>query len=125
MRAAFAHDAVLAMGSDQDVRAPGGAITVALCGSWDHEPPCPLAPHATSAERDGDVVRVRVLFAAEAGDEAEVRRRIAEALAAGETATPEGGVARWSLTSDAPSEVRPDERDHADRLAGTGSTDPE
>ena len=34
--------------------APGGAITVALCGSWDHEPPCPLAPHHTRAHRSGD-----------------------------------------------------------------------
>jgi len=23
----------------------GGAITIALCGHWDHTPPCPLAPH--------------------------------------------------------------------------------
>lgn len=119
MRAVFAHDAVLAMESDQDRRAPGGAITLALCGSWEHEPPCPLAPHHTSAERDGDVVRLRVLFAAEGGDEAEVRRRIAEALAAGEAATPDGDVVRWRLTAEAPGEVRPDERDHAHRLANT------
>jgi hypothetical protein len=63
MREVFAHDAVLAMGSGEDLRAPGGAITVALCGSWEHEPPCPLAPHHTAAERDGDVVRLRILFA--------------------------------------------------------------
>ena len=63
---------------------------MALCGSWEHTPPCPLAPHHTSAERDGDVVRLRVLFAAESTDEPEVRRRIAEALAAGHVVTPGG-----------------------------------
>ena len=108
MRAVFAHDAVLAMEGEQDVQAPGGAITVALCGSWEHEPPCPLAPHHTAAERDGDVVRLRVLFAAEPADEPEVRRRIADALVAG-----------WRVISEGPGEVRSDETDHGRRLAAS------
>ena len=38
-----------------DVRAPGAAVTVALCGHWEHEP-CPLAPHHVSAhENDGEL----------------------------------------------------------------------
>ena len=105
------------MAADQDVQAPGGAITLALCGSWEHPPPCPLAPHHTGAERDGDVVRLRILFAAEPGDEPEVRRRIAGALAAGQAATPAGDVARWSVSSEGPGEVRPEESDHGRRLA--------
>ena len=44
----FAHDAVVAMDGDSDPAAPGGAITVARCDSWDHDPPCPLAPHLIS-----------------------------------------------------------------------------
>ncbi len=119
MRAVFAHDAVLAMQVDQDPQAPGGAITVALCGSWEHPPPCPLAPHHTAAEREGDVVRLRVLFAAEPGDEPEVRRRIADALAAGQVATPNGVRARWNVTSEGPGEVRPEESDHGHRLAAS------
>lgn len=117
MRAVFAHDAVLAMEASQDLRAPGGAITLALCGSWQHAPPCPLAPHHTSAERDGDVVRLRVLFASEPGDEPEVRRRIADVLAGGQVVTPDGDRTRWSVTSEASGEVRPEERDHGRRLA--------
>lgn len=109
------------MGAGQDLQAPGGAITVALCGSWEHAPPCPLAPHHTSAERDGDAVRLRVLFVAEPGDEPEVRRRIADVLAAGQAATPNGDLARWTVTSEGPGEVRPEERDHADRLALPGT----
>ncbi len=116
MRAVFAHDAVLAMETDQDLRAPGGAITVALCGSWEHAPPCPLASHHTAAERAGDVVELRVLFAAEPGDEREVRRRIADALAAGELVTPSGDVARWRVVSEGPGEVRPEESEHGRHL---------
>ena len=106
-------------GGGGDVRAPGGAITVALCGHWDHEPPCPLAPHHTAAECDGDVVRLRVLFAAEPGDEAEVRRRIDEALGQGHQAGPDGAVSAWRVVSSAAGAVRPDELDHGRRLSAS------
>jgi len=63
MRQVFAYDAVLMMGQDEDERAPGAGITEALCGSSQHEPPCPLAPHHTTAKRSGEQVHLRVLFA--------------------------------------------------------------
>ena len=119
LRVVFAHDAVVAMAAGGDIRAPGGAITVALCGHWDHEPPCPLAPHHTAAERDGDVVRLRVLFAAEPGDEAEVRRRIDEALGQGRQGGPDGAVSAWRVVSSAAGAVRPDELDHGRRLSAS------
>ena len=115
-RAPFAHDAVVAMDPTDDERAPGAAITVALCGSWDHEPPCPLAPHHTHAERAGDEVRLRILFATEPDDEQRVRGLIDGALAGGSTETPDG-VGHWRLVSAAPSPVQPAEQDHAARLA--------
>jgi hypothetical protein len=66
MRQAFAQEAVLLMEPHADVRAPGAAVTVALCGHWEHEPPCPLAPHwVRSGENDDGELRVRILFAAE------------------------------------------------------------
>jgi hypothetical protein len=113
----FAHDALLSMEPGVDDRAPGGAITVALCGSWEHEPPCPLAPHHTRAERAGEEVRLRVLFAAEPDDESQVRARIDDALAGGTGATPEGRTISWRLIGAWASEVRPDEQKHAERLA--------
>jgi len=111
----FAHDAVLVMAPDQDIRAPGGAITTALCGHWTHEPPCPLAAHHTRATRDGGTVRLRILFAARPADEALVRRRIDEALAAG-TFTGPDGPARWDLVGTGAGSVAPEENDHAQRL---------
>src|SRR5688572_6279882 len=114
-RLAFAHDAVLTMDGGDD-RAPGGAITVALCGSWSHDPPCPLAPHHTRARRSGDEVSLRILFAAEPAQESRVRRLIDDALAQGWGDTPEGSRTTWRLRSTTPSEVRAEEEDHARRL---------
>jgi hypothetical protein len=114
-RTAFAHDAVLTMDGGDD-RAPGGAITVALCGSWSHEPPCPLAPHHTLATRSGREVTLRVLFAATVADEEEVRRRIDGALARGEGEDPDGVRTHWDVVRTGSSPVAPEETDHAGRL---------
>ncbi|HEY7272137.1 MAG TPA: hypothetical protein VH502_05330 [Actinoplanes sp.] len=117
MRQAYAHDAVVTMAPDGDSRAPGGAITVALCGRIDHEPPCPVAPHHTAAERDGDAVRLRILFATEPARVAEVRSGIDSALRAGTYDGPDGVTTTWQLRESAPAPVRTEERDHAERLS--------
>jgi hypothetical protein len=118
-RRAFAHVALVEIEEGGDQRAPGGAITAALCGSWEHPPPCPVAPHASTAEREGHSVRLRVLFAAEPDDERWVRRVIDDALDRGEGVDPEGTKTTWRLVSAEPTPVRPEERDHADRLCRT------
>jgi hypothetical protein len=119
MRTAFAHDAALDMEHDADLNGPGGAVTLALCGSFDHAPPCPVAPHATVAHREGDAVTVRVLFATDADREAEVRARIDQALAAGFCDGPDGTRTHWTFRSSAPSTVAEAERAHAGRLIAT------
>ena len=107
MRHAFAHDAVIALAPDADIAAPGGAVTAELCGHWEHPPPCPLAPHHTAAQRRGEQVHLRILFATEPEREAEVRTRIGRALAA------------WDVHSSAAGAVRPDEQAHAGRLVAS------
>jgi len=116
MRRAYAHEAVLIMPPDGDLRAPGAAITVALCGHWDHEPPCPLAPHHTRADRDGADVRVRTLFATEPDKEGTVRERIDDALSRGHIEGPEGLITRWQLRTSRRSEVAAEEATHAAQL---------
>ena len=101
------------MAAEGDPQAVGAGVTVALCGNWRHEPPCPLAPHHTDAERHGDEVRVRVLFATEPAQEAEVRRRIDQALASTGGAS---AVTRWRLLSSGPATLRPGEHEHGQRL---------
>ena len=120
-RQAYAHDAVVAMQPDGSPNAIGGAITVALCGHWDHTPPCPLAPHYVTALPDGETVAVRILFATEPSNERRVRALIGQALAAGHLTGPEGGATTWQLSSDAASTVRPDEQDHAAGLVAHAS----
>ncbi len=116
MREAYAHDAVLVLEDDGDENAPGGAITVALCGSWTHEPPCPLAPHHTRTHRHGTEVTLRLLFAADPADEPRVRRLVEEALARGWGDTPEGTRTTWRLVESGPAPVDVTEEEHARRL---------
>jgi hypothetical protein len=119
VRQAFAHEVTLTMPPTADTRAPGGAITMALCGHWEHEPPCPLAPHHTTATRTGSEVHVRVLFATEPAHEAAVRDRITAALSAGHLDGPDGIATQWKLLHSAESPVSANEVDHADRLIST------
>jgi len=116
MRKAFAHDAVLGMQPHADLQAPGAAITAALCGHWEHDPPCPLAPYHNSAEWVGDQVRVRTLFAAEPGDEAAARLLIDRALAAGCLQRQDETIVRWQLRSSGRAAVAEAEAEHAARL---------
>jgi hypothetical protein len=115
-REVFAHDAVLDMAVDADERSPGGAITVALCGSWSHEPPCPLAPHHTRTHRVDRYVTLRLLFAADPGDEARVRLLVDDVLGRGWGDVENGGRTTWQLLESGPSEVLPEEVDHVGRL---------
>ena len=115
MREAFAHDALLVMEDGGDERAPGGAITVALCGSWSHDPPCPLAPHHTSVRRTPDGLAVRLLFATEPENEPRVRALVEEVLSRGWGDTPDGRTT-WELVESYPSPVEVEELAHARRL---------
>ncbi|MFH5822455.1 hypothetical protein [Georgenia sp. AZ-5] len=115
MREAYAHDAALAMAADADTRAPGAAVTQELCGHWEHEPPCPLAPHHTAAERRGGGVRLRIVFVTDPAREEEVRRRIGRALERGRLDGPAGTV-RWRLLTTAPGVLAAGERQHASSL---------
>jgi hypothetical protein len=116
VRQAFVHDAVVTMDAGGDARAPGAAITVALCGHWEHEPPCPLAPHRTDARRSGDQVRLRVLFATEPAAEAEVRSRIEAALSQPGLTGPDGITTHWQVHSAQPGLLHNDEAQQAEQL---------
>lgn len=119
MRTTFVHEARLALDEGGDDRAPGGAVTLELCGSWDHPGPCPVAPHHTSTRGEGDHVVVRVLFACLRDDEAAVRARVVEGLHSGELVGPDGVRSRWTVVEDHADTVRPVEEVQAASLAMT------
>jgi hypothetical protein len=120
MREAYAHQAQVEMAGNGDERAPGAAVTVALCGHWDHDPPCTV-PHRTEVvARDGNRVTVRVLFACAPDDAAGVRAGVARALAAGllPVPAPDGAPATsWRVIEQVPVELTDQERAVAARLA--------
>lgn len=118
-RQTYAHEALLEMDSGADIHAPGAGVTVELCGHWDHEPPCPVAPHHTDAERLGEQVRLRCLFACPPDQESAVRRRIEKALTRCRLIGPDGLTTEWLVRSSARGAVRPDERGQAERLAAS------
>ena len=80
-----------------DPAAPGGAVTVALCGTWDHPGPCRW-PHQTSAAWEERRGHVRVVFVAEEEEETRIRALIDRALAGGECVGPDGKANHWTAT---------------------------
>ena len=115
----YVHAAILLMDGAADPAAPGAAITTALCGHWEHSPPCPLAPHHTGWSRNGDMVSLRIIFATKPASEGDVRGLIDGALAPGAFDTPRNTISRWTLLASGPAELTDQEREHAERIAGT------
>ena len=84
-------------GSDQ--RAPGGAVTVALCGHWDHEGPCRWPHLSTMTEdQDGDH-RLVVVFDAHVEELERVRTLIRAAVMHGQLTGPDGVLSLWEAES--------------------------
>ena len=108
MKQSFVHSAELELEPGSDSAAPGGAVTIALCGSWDHEGACRW-PHETRAELRHSKTNVRVVFSVEAENEVAVRKLIREALANGQCTGPDGTPSRWALIADATGILTEDE----------------
>jgi hypothetical protein len=108
----FAVDVDLRLASETDPRAPGGAVTVALCGHWDHEGSCRW-PHHSRLDTDtaNDVARLSTVGAAPEDEQAEVLARIEAELRRDD---------RWTVLAFRSRPIAPDEQEQAARLAGGG-----
>jgi hypothetical protein len=107
MRQVYVHQATLVLTPGTDPGAPGAAITAALCGHPEHQPPCPLAPHHTAVTTGGDgESRLRVLFATEPDHVDGVRARIDAALTGDD----------WRLIDSGCARIDEQERPHGRRL---------
>ncbi len=93
-----AHEVTVLLAEGGDPAAMGAAVTVELCGHWDHDPPCRW-PHHTQAVAGPQGHVVQVDFDAPPDDEAAVRRRIDAALSRGTLTGPEGRTTTWELVS--------------------------
>jgi hypothetical protein len=97
MKRPFVHCATILLEADADPAAPGGAVTVRLCGSWDHGGPCRW-PHETSVDWEGRRGTARVVFFVEEEEERQLRVMIDGALGGGVCVGPDGRVNRWAAT---------------------------
>ena len=100
---AYVHEAEFTLGATTNPAAVGAAVTVALCGHWEHEGPCRW-PHHNHIE--GPLFRT--IFVAAPDEEHEVRVRIRGAL---------NRRAEWRVQSDRARPVAPEEAGLAARLA--------
>ena len=80
-----------------DSRAPGGAVTVALCGHWDHEGECRWPHLSTITEGDDGCHELTVQFDAPPEEVDVVEKKVREALEQGRLVGPEGRETTWSL----------------------------
>lgn len=95
-RRPWVHEAIIDLQSDVDPRSVGAAVTVALCGHWEHEGPCRW-PHNNEIV-DG---LFRTLFVCAVDDEPEVRARIRTAL---------GQASEWRVVTERARPVADSER---------------
>jgi hypothetical protein len=77
------HHADVAFDPGADIRAPGGAVTLALCGSWEHEGSCRW-PHHTAVDPSITPSAVRVVYVVGDDDLDHLRSMIESALAGGD-----------------------------------------
>ncbi len=117
MRQPYVHAAEVVLAPGSDHRAPGGAVTVALCGHWEHDGPCRW-PHHIAVEGEGQSVTVRTVFISDPAEEALVRARIAAALDGGRLEQlPAMGT--WAVFQQSATELTVEERSLAGRLAAS------
>ena len=91
----FTHEQVERVtGVHGDPAALGGAVTVRLCGHWEHNGPCRW-PHHTESVEDGDAWVATVRFNAPEDEVESVRAMIRSVLEEGSLVGPDGRRTTW------------------------------
>jgi hypothetical protein len=104
---AYVLEADLELADDCDPRSVGAAVTLELCGSYEHDGPCTW-PHNNEIDASRTPSLFRTLYVADDDEEPEVRERIEQSLRRAGT---------WQVADVRSRPVSNDERDLADRLA--------
>jgi hypothetical protein len=78
----------------EDQRAPGGAVTVELCGHWDHDGTC-LYPHHSHIEHSENGFNLVVEVQCDIDELNDIQRRIHDALVHGFLVGPDGSSSTW------------------------------
>jgi hypothetical protein len=109
MAPVFVHEVEAALAPGSDERALGAAVTVALCGHWEHEGTCTWRHLTTIASRRGTEIVARIVFECGADEEGAVRARISGALYTGRLEAPDG-LAAWRIVVERAPEPSAEER---------------
>lgn len=105
----FVYEAALHLVEGTDPGAPGAAVTVELCGHWEHEGGCRW-PHNNELSDENGSTTIRTIFVAPPAEESEVRARIDAALRS---------ASGWTVTASGARPLRSNEQALAARLADT------
>ena len=81
-----------------DERAPGGAVTVGLCGHWDHEGPCHWPHFSSITEHEDGFHDLLVEFDAPEHEIGTVKAKIDAELNKGHLTGPDGRLSSWEVT---------------------------
>lgn len=103
---AYVIEAELVLAAGLDPGAVGAAVTVELCGHWEHEGAC-YWPHNSAIDAARDPARLRTLFVAGEAEAVAVGDRIEAALR---------GAAAWNVVAIRSRPVATAERPLAQRL---------
>ena len=93
----YRYTATVRILGDGDPRAVGGAVTVALCGHWEHDGTCQWPHHTQTIPVGSGRHAVTTRFACAEGQEADVRAQIAAAVASGAQVGPDGHTTTWNV----------------------------
>ena len=116
MREPFVQAATLDLDAGADPAALGGAVTVALCGHWEHDGACRW-PHHSRVEDVAGSFELRTVFLAGPDEEADVRERIGAALAGGSLEGPDHRVSRWRVLGNRSADLTPADAELAAGMA--------
>jgi hypothetical protein len=108
-RAPHVYEATLELSNGIDPAEVGAAVTVELCGHWEHGGPCRW-PHNNCIETDEGAARFRTLFVAPSAEAQEVHDRIELALRS---------AADWTVVTSGQRPLAQNELELAERLVGT------
>jgi hypothetical protein len=103
----LAVDVDLRLAPGTDPRAPGGAVTVALCGHWDHEGPCRW-PHHSRIDDDSDPARLCTVAVVPTDEWDDVTARIETELRRDD---------RWTVLAFTARDIGPEEHTLAEHLS--------
>jgi hypothetical protein len=106
-RSPFVHAATIRLNEAADPAAVGAAVTIELCGHWEHEGPCRW-PHNNDIEETDSVGAFRTVFVAPEEDVDEVRARIERALRSS---------TEWAVLESSPRALTEDERELGVKLS--------